>query len=88
MPPCALASGLFVCAYDQEMTMSFATESASDWITIGRAAARLGVSVPTVRNLVRDGKLSVRTLGHWTRVRASEVEALDRESTKMAVATG
>jgi excisionase family DNA binding protein len=57
-----------------------------DWVTIGRAAARLGVSVQVVDNLIRDGKLSVRRVGTWRRVRASEVEALDRRSTTPAVA--
>lgn len=61
-------------------------DSKKDWVTLGIAARELGVSVPTVRLLIRDGKLSTRIIGYWTRVRLSEVQALDRESVQPATA--
>lgn len=44
---------------------------------IGEAARALGVSIGTIRNWDRDGKLSsTRTLGGQRRFRASDVDAI------------
>jgi excisionase family DNA binding protein len=58
---------------------------AVQWITLGLAARRLAVSVATVRRLARDGARSHRRVpGAWPRVRADEVDALARASTRPA----
>jgi excisionase family DNA binding protein len=62
-----------------------AKSAREDWIPIGRGAAQLGVSVPVVDKLIREGKLSVRRVGTWRRVRASEIAELDKESITPAV---
>jgi excisionase family DNA binding protein len=65
---------------------AIATKAAREWITLGAAAQILGVSVPTVRLMIRDGKLSTRQIGYWTRVDKTEVEAIERESVREATA--
>jgi excisionase family DNA binding protein len=58
---------------------------AAQWITLGLAARRLAVSVTTVRRLTLDGTLSYRRIpGAWRRVRADEIDALARASTRPA----
>ena len=57
-----------------------------EWVTVPRAAARLGVSVPVVIKLICRGELSCRRVGTWRRVSVAEIEALDRKSTVPATA--
>lgn len=38
------------------------THSAPEWITVSAVAAQLGVTSRTVRNMLADGRLQVRTM--------------------------
>jgi excisionase family DNA binding protein len=67
------------------MSANAVAESArEDWIRLGVAAERLRVTIPVVVTLIRNGKLSVRRVGSWRRVRADEVAALDEAATAPA----
>jgi excisionase family DNA binding protein len=57
-----------------------------EWISVGHAARILGVSPPTVWHMIREGYLTTRKVGHWTRVDAREVERIDRQATQPATA--
>jgi hypothetical protein len=52
------------------------------WISIGKGAAMLGVSIPVIDVLIRDRKLTVRKVGKWRRLSVAEVEQLDRDATR------
>ena len=57
-----------------------------EWITLGQAAARLGVSRNCVRKLIADRRLSERRIATWRRVPAHEVAALAEAATTPAIA--
>ena len=60
-----------------------------EWISLGPACKRLGVSRDTVRQLIRDGLLTVRNVpGAWSKVRADEVERLAEKCTQPALQGG
>ena len=49
----------------------------SSYLSVGQAAYRLRVSVETIRNMMRDGRLSgIRSAGGWRLIRDGDVEAL------------
>jgi excisionase family DNA binding protein len=53
-----------------------------EWLTIPTAARKLGVGVPTVRQLILDGRLTNRRVGSsYLRVLRTEVEDLALECT-------
>jgi excisionase family DNA binding protein len=53
-----------------------------EWLTIGVAARRLGVSVTTMRRLAKSGRLTVREIpGSWPRVPSAEVDEILDSST-------
>jgi excisionase family DNA binding protein len=58
------------------------------YLAIGEVARAFGVTVPTVRNWDRDGKLkSIRTPGNQRRFAESDVEALLARSADWAPAS-
>jgi excisionase family DNA binding protein len=64
--------------------MSTAVEEV-EWISLGPASKRLGVSRDTVRDLIRDGRLTKREVpGAWVKVPLHEVEALAEKCTTPA----
>jgi excisionase family DNA binding protein len=53
------------------------TDSAEQWLAVGQAAERLGVSTATLRRYERDGLIrSHRTPTNQRRFRLSDIEAL------------
>lgn len=49
---------------------------ATEWISIAEAAARAGVSIPTIRRAVASGALAAYRLGpRLVRVRAADLDA-------------
>jgi excisionase family DNA binding protein len=64
--------------------LALAPGQATVWLSIGQAAARLGVSRTVVRRLIAERRLTVRTVGYWPRVVAAEVDALAEASTTPA----
>jgi excisionase family DNA binding protein len=66
--------------------LALAPGQATAWLSIGQAAARLGVSRTVIRRLVAERRLTVRTIGCWPRVLAAEVDALAEASTTPAIA--
>jgi len=57
------------------------------WLTVGRAAKRLGVSPTAVRRLVESGRITSRSVPcARLRVPLDEVERIVKESTRPATA--
>jgi excisionase family DNA binding protein len=64
-------------------TLMQAPETTPTWLTFGRAARRLGISVGTMRKLASTGRVTVRAIpGSWPRVPSDEVEEILESSTK------
>jgi excisionase family DNA binding protein len=64
-------------------TLMQAPETTPTWLTFGRAARRLGISVGTMRRLAESGRVTVRSIpGSWPRVPASEVDEILESSTR------
>jgi hypothetical protein len=59
---------------------AMATPARGPWITLGAAAAKMGVSIFVVNDLIRQKRLSVMRLRTWKYVSATEVEALIEQS--------
>ncbi len=59
------------------------------WISLGPASERLGVCRDTLRQLIRDGHLTVRNVpGAWPRVRSDEIDRLAAKYTQPAAQGG
>lgn len=59
------------------------TSTEPKWLTVGQAAARLGVSIATLKRWEDRSDLPfapIRTLGNQRRYRASDIDAYLRES--------
>jgi len=52
------------------------------FITLTEAAAILGVSYPTMRRLIRQGKINAVRVGKMILIPGEEIEKLIKESTK------
>lgn len=57
------------------------------WVSLNRLTSLLGVSYPTIRKLVKEGRLRAIKVGGISRVYASEVERVLREGTSEIVCT-
>lgn len=49
----------------------------SEWLTVTEVCRRLGVTRRTLLRLIDRGELPAYRIGHWIRVRVSDVEAYE-----------
>lgn len=53
--------------------------SESEWLTVSEACRRLGVPRRALFRLIDTAELPAYKIGHWIRLRVSDVEAYERE---------
>lgn len=51
----------------------------SEWLTVSEACRRLGVPRRALFRLIDTAELPAYKIGHWIRLRVSDVEAYERE---------
>ena len=56
----------------------------SEWVTVTEVCRRLGVPRRTLFRLIDGGELAAYRIGHWIRLRVSDVEAYERDHPRPA----
>jgi excisionase family DNA binding protein len=67
--------------YHQRSNMSIPKAAkGGEWITIGEAASRLNVSRGCIVRMIDDQRFTIREVGYWLRIKASEIDQYNRDS--------